>query len=108
MPGQANDATEWLATTFLRLSDAHSLATVEAIVGGAVRDRPEFEEALLAEARRTAAGTDRELVHRACGVLAVLGDATDVRQVEEISRSKDAWLAGAARLALFMIGSRTT
>ena len=50
------DATEWFSATFLRLSDAHSLVSVEEIIGGAVRDRPDFEEALIAEARRALAG----------------------------------------------------
>lgn len=100
------DATEWFSATFLRLSDAHSLVSVEEIIGAAVRDRPEFEVALVTEARRALAGDDREYIHRACAVLAVTGGASDVPRLEEIARSKDSWLASAARLALFMVGSR--
>lgn len=102
-----NDAAEWFSATFLRLSDAHSLVSVEQIIGVAVRDRPEFETALTQEARRAIAGDERDFVHRACAVLAVTGDDSDVPRLEQIARSKDSWLAGAARLALFMIGSRT-
>ena len=101
-----SDASEWFSATFLRLSDAHSLVSVEEIVGAAVRDRPEFEEALTREARRAIGGEDREFIHRACAVLAVTGDGTDAPRLEEIARSKDSWLASAARLALFMVGSR--
>lgn len=107
MPELSNDATDWFANTFLRLSDAHSLANVEKIVAAAVSDRPDFEKALVAEARRALAGEEREFVHRACAVLAVTGDGGDVPRLEQLARSKDTWVAGAARLALFMIGSRT-
>ena len=46
MSTPTNDAAEWFSATFLRLSDGHSLVTVEEIVAGVVRGRPEFEEAL--------------------------------------------------------------
>ena len=73
------DATEWFSATFLRSSDAHSLVSVEEIIGAAVRDGPSS---------------------------ATSGNSSTVPRLEEVARSKDSWVAGAARLALFMIGSR--
>ena len=107
MAHDQSSATEWFSATSLRLSDARSLASIEEVIGAAVRDRPEFEEALIAEARRAIAGNEREFVHRACAVLAVTGDDTDVPRLEAAARSKDSWVAGAAKMALFRIGGRT-
>ena len=99
-------AAHWFAHTSLRIDTPYRLGVVHETVRGVANARPGFAPELRSIALDALGRTDRELVHRALAVLAVLGCPEDLAAIAPLTESEDSWIGGAARAARFEIEHR--
>jgi hypothetical protein len=93
----------WFAHTALRTGRPNWLKLSEQWITDVASARPGFVAELRQVALEALSSSERDLVHRALAVLAVIGTKEDLPAIESLRTSSDSYISGAASTAQFEI-----